>query len=41
MKHFTPAEMKPSEKTLAVIRQMAYSYTFLVKSGLPKSYCLN
>lgn len=41
MKHFTPEEMKPSEKTLAVIRQMAYSYTSLVKSGLPKSYCLN
>ena len=41
MKHFTPEEMKPSEKTLAGIRKMFFSYTFLVKSGLPKWYCLN
>lgn len=26
MKNFTPEEIKPSERTLGIIRQMAYTY---------------
>jgi hypothetical protein len=41
MQHFTPEELKPSEKTLNIIRQIAYTYrTFMTENGA-RSYCLN
>ncbi|MDD6438368.1 MAG: hypothetical protein PUG09_09955 [Prevotella sp.] len=41
MKYFTPEEAKPSEATLNIIRQIAYTYrTFKIK-GTTKVYCLN
>ncbi|WP_456000972.1 hypothetical protein [Prevotella sp.] len=38
---FTPEELKPSEKTLALIRQIAYTYRTFKMNGKIKSYCLN
>ena len=38
---FTPEELKPSEKTLALIRQIAYTYRALKINGKMKPYCLN
>ena len=41
MPHFTSEELKPSEKTLNLIKQIAYTYrTFVSNSGV-QSYCLN
>ncbi len=44
MKHFTPEDIKPSETTLNIIRQIAYTYR-VVKSPSgkrkPVVYCLN
>lgn len=41
MKYFTPSEMNPSEKTLRIIRQIAYTYRVANVNGTCKSYCLN
>ncbi len=42
MKIFTPEEMKPSEKTLNIIRQIAYTYRVSKQSdGKACAYCLN
>ncbi len=41
MKLFTPEELKPSEKTLNIIRQIAYTYRVIKINGKMKSYCLN
>lgn len=38
MKHFTPESFKPSEQTLDIIRQ--YAYTFRVNNN-EKTLCLN
>lgn len=41
MKIFTATEMKPSEKTLSIIRQIAYTYRVINVNGSCSSYCLN
>jgi hypothetical protein len=41
MKYFTPEEMKPSEQTLNLIRQIAYTYRVVKINGRNESYCLN
>ncbi len=41
MQYFTQEELKPSEKTLQMIRQFAYSYRELYSEGNHKAYCLN
>ena len=41
MKYFTPEDMKPSEQTLNLIRQIAYTYKVFKNSGKPQVYCLN
>lgn len=41
MQKFTPEELKPSEKTLHLIRQIAYTYRVLRSNGRPQAYCLN
>ena len=38
MKHFTPETFKPSEQTLDIIRQ--YAYTYRVKNN-KQAQCLN
>jgi hypothetical protein len=40
MQYFTQEDLKPSEKTLQLIRQVAYSYQ-LLQNGNQKDYCLN
>lgn len=37
MKIFTQEEMTPSEKTLNIIKQIAYSYRYIKN----QAYCLN
>ncbi|MGP1467657.1 hypothetical protein [Prevotella koreensis] len=41
MKFFTPEEMKPSEQTLKLIRQIAYTYRVFKNNGKSQVYCLN
>lgn len=41
MKHFTQEDLKPSEKTLNIIRQIAYTYRAMRANGSTLSYCLN
>ncbi|SET10287.1 hypothetical protein [Prevotella sp. kh1p2] len=41
MKYFTPEEMKPSEQTLNLIRQIAHTYRVVNINGRNESYCLN
>ena len=41
MKHFTQDELKPSELTLSIIRQIAYTYRVIKENEQPKAYCLN
>lgn len=41
MKHFTSSEQNPSEKTLDIIRQIAYTYRVMKINGSYKSYCLS
>ncbi len=41
MKHFTPEEIKPSEQTLSIIRQIAYTYRVVKATGNVSSYCLS
>ncbi|WP_314696288.1 hypothetical protein [uncultured Prevotella sp.] len=38
---FTPEEIKPSEKTLNIIRQIAYTYRVIKINGKVQTYCLN
>lgn len=38
---FTSEEVKPSEKTLNFIRQIAYTYRVIRMNGRTESYCLN
>ena len=38
---FTPEEMSTSEKTLNLIRQIAYSYRVIKMSGDVDLFCLN
>jgi hypothetical protein len=41
MKHFTPDELRPSDKTLNLIRQIAYTYRVMKLNGQNEGYCLN
>ena len=41
MTHFTPNELKPSEKTLRLIRQIAYSYQVLKNADKPCACCMS
>lgn len=41
MQYFTPEEVKPSERTLSLIRQIAYSYRVVNMNGKDEVYCLN
>ncbi len=41
MKHFTQEDIKPSELTLNIIRQIAYTYRMIKGNGQKKAYCLN
>ena len=41
MQYFTLEETKPSETTLNIIRQIAYTYRVLKMDGKTLPYCLN
>lgn len=45
MKYFTSENnmpcMNPSEKTLAIIRQIAYTYRVIKINGQNRAFCLN
>ena len=41
MKYFTQKEAKPSEKTLNIIRQIAYTYRVITVNGKQEVFCLN
>lgn len=42
MKHlFTSEEMRPSEKTIRIIKQIAYTYRAIQMNGRYEVYCLN
>ena len=41
MEYFTPEELNPSERTLAIIRQIAYTYRAFKANGRYEMYCLN
>lgn len=41
MTYFTQEEAQPSEQTLSLIRQIAYTYRILTINGKKHSYCLN
>lgn len=41
MKYFTPEEIQPSERTLNIIRQVAYSYRPVDKDGQLQSIFVN
>ena len=40
-KYFTQEECEPSNKTLNIIRQIAYTYRVMKMNGRPEAYCLN
>jgi hypothetical protein len=41
MKYFTHEELSPSETTLNIIRQIAYTYRTVNGGSQPASYCMN
>lgn len=41
MKYFTPEDIKPSEQTLNIIRQIAYTYRVAKSTGKVDTCCLN
>ena len=41
MKYFTQKETLPSEKTLQIIRQIAYTYRAIKVNGKNEVFCLN
>lgn len=41
MKYFTPEELKPSETTLNLLRQLARTYRVVDIDNKKTSYCLN
>lgn len=41
MNLFTPEELQPSEQTLNLIRQIAYTYRVINMNGRQESLCLN
>lgn len=38
---FTPEDLQPSEKTLNIIRQVAYTYRFMTYNKNAYPYCIN
>ncbi len=41
MTYFTQDKYRPSEQTLNIIRQVAYTYRTVILNGKVESYCLN
>ncbi len=41
MQYFTSEDLCPSEKTLNIIRQIAYTYRAVTMNGRTASYCMN
>ncbi len=41
MKYFTKEENKPSNNTLNIIKQIAYTYRSIKLNGKSEAYCLN
>lgn len=42
MKHlFTSEKLRPSDKTIYFIKQIAYTYNAIKKSGNKQAYCLS
>ena len=41
MEYFTQEDLKPSEKTIWIIKQIAYTYRVLKTNGRIEPYCLN
>lgn len=41
MSKFTQEQLQPSDKTLNIIRQIAYTYRTIKLKGKTVSYCLN
>lgn len=41
MTFYTPEELKPSEKTLNIIRQLAYTYRAVAYNKNAYPYCVN
>lgn len=41
MKYFTQKKAQPSEKTLNIIRQIAYTYRVITVNGKQEVFCLN
>lgn len=41
MSYFTSEELHPTEQTLALIRQIAYTYRSVKSNGQNIAYCLN
>lgn len=41
MKYFTKEENKPSNNTLNIIKQIAYTYRSIKLNGKNEAYCLN
>ena len=41
MSYFTNDDTRPSEKTLNIIRQVAYTYRVMKHEGVSEFYCLN
>ena len=41
MQYFTHEDLNPSERTLNLIRQIAYTYRPVEINGKMESYCLN
>lgn len=41
MKHSTLEDAKPSDQTLSIIRQIAYTYRIVKATGKVSAYCLN
>ena len=41
MEYFTPEDLNPSETTLNIIRQIAYTYRAINIGGQMQGYCLN
>lgn len=41
MPYFTLEEKKPSQKTLNIIKQIAYTYRVIKMNGNNEVYCLN
>ena len=41
MTYFTPEELQPTEQTLSIIRQIAYTYRLVKVNGKEEVFCFN